>query len=350
MWLDNDIVRKDLEYAVSVPFIDWPSFAGKHFFITGGTGLIGSAIVNVLAYANRAYNLGLSLMLLVRDGKRARTIFSEQMKYCSLDFIEGNIESLPPIAPDFDYIIHGASQTASKAFAEQPVETINTAVLGTLGIFEFARKNPLEGFIYLSSMEVYGTPQDDRKIMEDNPAVLSLSSARSSYPASKCLAESIAVSYFAEYKVPAKVIRLTQTFGPGVRYSDQRVFAEFARCAIEGRNIVLATKGETCRSYLYTIDAATAILSILQRGKSGEAYNAANEATYCSVKAMAELVAGLGDDRINVVVDESKAAGRGFAPVLHMNLDTSKLKALGWYPSYDLETMFRNLMATMSDS
>ncbi len=45
------------------------------------------------------------------------------------------------------------------------------------------------------------------------------------------------------------VLRLTQTFGPGVQYDDGRVFAEFARCAIEGRDIVLKTKGEIKREY-----------------------------------------------------------------------------------------------------
>ena len=76
--------------------------------------------------------------------------------------------------------------------------------------------------------------------------------------------------------MPTRIVRLTQTFGTGVSYNDGRVFAEFARCVIEQRDIILKTKGETKRSYLYTADAVTAILTVLLNGETGAAYNAAN--------------------------------------------------------------------------
>ena len=69
------------------------------------------------------------------------------------------------------------------------------------------------------------------------------------------------------------------------------LFAEFARCAIEKRNIVLKTKGETERCYLDISDAVSAILTVLLNGKIGEIYTAANEETYCSIYEMAKLVA-----------------------------------------------------------
>ena len=146
-----------------------------------------------------------------------------------------------------------------------------------------------------------------------------------------------------------RVLRLTQTFGPGVDYQDARVFAEFARCVIEGKNIVLKTKGETKRNYLYTADAVTAILIVLLEGKIGEAYNAANEQTYCSIYDMAVLAAEhCAAGRISVEVQgEKNAEALGYAPTLHMNLDTGKLRALGWKASCTLPEMFDRMIEDM---
>ena len=151
-----------------------------------------------------------------------------------------------------------------------------------------------------------------------------------------------------EYDIPVNVVRLTQTFGRGVDYNDGRVFAEFARCVIEKRDIVLHTKGETRRNYLYTQDAVNAILTVLIKGKNGEAYNAANEDTYCSIYDMAQMFAkrcAHGEIKVRIEIeDESKY---GFAPVLKMNLDATKLKSLGWEAAVGLEDMFHILIQDM---
>ena len=152
-------------------------------------------------------------------------------------------------------------------------------------------------------------------------------------------------SYYSEYHVPVKIARLTQTFGPGVNYQDGRVFAEFARCAIEGRNIILKTKGETERSYLYTEDAVWAILTILLKGENGQAYTVANEETYCSIYEMASMVAGKYG--IQVEIQEQDTASQGYANTLYMNLDTTKLQKLGWNPQVGLAEMYERMIQSM---
>ena len=153
---------------------------------------------------------------------------------------------------------------------------------------------------------------------------------RNSYPIGKIASENLCCGYAKEYGVPAMSIRLTQTFGAGVNYNDTRVFAYFARCVKEKTNIVLKTRGETERCYLYTTDAATAILTVLLNGKAGEIYNAADEGTYCSIAEMAEQVAKSGG--IKVVYDIQDTAVNGFPDTLYMDLDTTKLQKLGWCP------------------
>ena len=248
-----------------------------------------------------------------------------------------------------DYIIHAASQTSSKAFVNQPVETINTAIKGTAAVLEFARVNKVKSFVYLSSMEVYGSPDNDEKISEEYGTNLDTMKVRSCYPESKRMCENLCVSYFSEYGVPVKIIRLTQTFGEGVEYNDGRVFAEFARCAIEGRDIILKTKGETKRNYLYLDDAVDAVFTVLLKGENGNAYNAANEDTYCSIYDMAKLVSErCAGNKIKVVICEQQDISKfGYAPALKMNLSTEKLKRLGWQAKTNLEDMFHILIEDM---
>lgn len=329
MWMNNTVFKEDMEHIAATDFIPWEQLAAKRILVTGATGLVGFNVVCGLLYANRVKKLGLTVLALVRDETRARERFAEQLVGAEdLQFVLGSVEALPEIDGDVDYIIHGASQTASKAFVQMPVETIHTAVYGTESLLELAKSKGTQGMVYLSSMEAYGHPARGHKVTEDEIGAMTPLDVRNSYPIGKQLCESMCCAYASEYQVPAKIVRLTQTFGPGANYNDGRIFAYFARCVKEKQNIVLKTKGETERCYLYTADAVTAILAILLKGEAGHAYNAADERTYCSIAEMAEQVADWGG--IAVEYDIQDEASNGFPTTLYMNLDTTKLKNLGW--------------------
>ena len=322
---------------------------GKTVFVTGSTGLIGQGIVNTILAYNQKAAMPVNVIALVRNRSKAEHIFP---KAENIRYIESSIERLEPKEMGIEYIIHGASVTASRDFVNQPVETILTALDGTRRILELARVNPVKSLVFLSSMEVYGTPGTDEKVFETNPTNIDTMLVRSCYSESKRMCENMCVSYGKEYGVPSKVIRLTQTFGRGVQYHDGRVFAEFARCVIENRDIVLHTKGETKRSYLSVSDAVEAVFTVLLKGKNGEAYNAANESTYCSIYEMAEMAAKeLADEKISVKIEDSEDIGKfGYAAVMKMNLDTNKLQMLGWRPKQNLHDMFFELISDMKKS
>ena len=285
--------------------------------ITGATGLIGSALSR--HFEAKGYEV-----------IRARRDIDEAVK--------SNVR--------IDYIVHTAAMTSSKAFVEQPVETIDSVVFLTKKVLEFARERKVKSLVYLSTMEVYGSPSTD-PVTEKDYGYLDSAAVRSSYPEAKRLAENMCVAYAKEYGVPVKIARLTQTFGEGVKYDDGRVFAEFARAAIERRDIVLKTEGRTARCYCYLGDAVTAIETILEKGTDGEAYNVANPATYSTIREMAELVAA-ANPPVKVVIDTAGAEKRGFAPEFRMRLSTVKLEALGWRPEVDLAEMFSRLIADMA--
>ena len=141
-------------------------------------------------------------------------------------------------------------------------------------------------------------------------------------------------------------MRATQTFGPGVKYDDGRVFAQFMRCAIEKKNIVLRSTGLTERSYLYTADAVSAILVSLQKAEPGQAYTVANPNTYCSIKDMAQMVADdIACSNIKVVFDIADNVEKiGYAQTLYMDLDVTKMENLGWNPTINLKAMFNRMI------
>lgn len=167
-------------------------------------------------------------------------------------------------------------------------------------------------------------------------------SARSAYPLGKQAAEELCRSYSKEYGIPAKIARLTQTFGAGVSENDNRVFAQFARSALKGIDIVLHTKGESAKPYCYTTDVVSAMLYILLRGENGETYNVANKESYISIYDLAHFVQQRYDKDVKAVISLNDQLG--YAPQTKLRLDTTKIEAIGWHPQYDLGAMFDRLM------
>jgi len=347
MWTETPVFREDLERLCTCEFIPWEKLIGKTVLVTGATGLIGYTLTSALLYYNMVHNAGMKVLALVRDRERAQEKFRGQLAdQCSLKFVVGDITNLPEIDGNVDYIIHGASPTASAYFVEKPVETIMTAVLGTRNLLEVAKVKQVSGFVYLSSMEVYGAPQTDNLISETYPTAVDTMSVRSSYPQAKLLCENLCASYCGEYGVPAKVVRLAQTFGPGVAADDQRVFAQFARAVMNKEDIVLQTSGESKHAYLYTADAASAILKILAQGSVREIYNAANLETYCSIFEMAQIVIKeLRNGTIHVFTQSDEKKKSTFPPRHCLRLNPEKLCELGWQPTVGLPDMYRRMLA-----
>lgn len=344
----DTIIKEDIGYIANSKMIDWQELKGKSVFITGGTGLIGSQIALALAEYDKINNAEIKIYILARNREKAEKLFSEYKNY--VDIVVGDIRNEIALDKKIDYIIHGASITGSKEFVDFPVETIYTGLDGTKNVLEFAKENKIKGMVYLSSLEVYGvTDKDKINIKEHDYGYIEQMLPRSSYSEGKRMAECLCVAYGHEYDVPVKVVRLAQTFGPGVSYADNRVFAQFARCAIESKNIVLKTKGETYRNYCYVRDAVTGILCVLTKGKKNEAYNIANKNTGISICNMARLVSEkIANKKINVVFDLGDDLTKlGYGPTIKIALDTSKLEALGWKAEIELQEAFERMIDSM---
>lgn len=320
---------------------------GKTFLITGATGLIGSVMIKCLGELNRKNGLNIKVVAPIRDMEKARKIFGGDFN--AIDFVPLPLTQIcrGTIGQGVDYIIHLASPTNGKYMESHPVETFGLAYESTKNLLEYARLEKCEGFVYVSSLEYFGQILEDKMVKEDEQGYIDANSPRSSYPLGKRSAEYLCYSYAYEYGVPAKVARLTQTFGAGVSTDDNRVFAQFARSVISEQDIILHTTGESAKPYCYTMDAVSAILYILLKGKNGEAYNVANEETYITIKGMAEYLKEHFNPAINVRVELNN--NMGYAPVTKLRLSSQKLIDLGWQPRFGLKEMFERLIKFLGD-
>lgn len=317
--------------------------------ITGGTGLVGSQITKALLTMNELCNANIKVILIVRNKEKAEKIYKE-MNTDSIIYYEGDVANKLSVKENVDYIIHAASPTASKFFVEQPVETILTAVDGTKNMLELAREKQVKSMVYISSMEAFGmTNPELEKVREEDLGYIDVLNVRSSYSEGKRMCECLCASYSKEYEVNVKIARLAQTFGAGILPTENRVFAQFAKSAMNGTDIVLHTEGKSRGNYCYTRDAVKAILLLLVRGNAGEAYTVANEKSSMMIREMAQMVAdNLADGKIKVVFDIPESALKyGYAPDVCMKLCSDKLQALGWKPEVDLLESYKRMMSSM---
>lgn len=338
------VLQEDLDYiANSFPDID--KLKNSTIFVTGATGLVGSYAVKALAAINRIHSADIKILALVRNPEKAKIVFGKLLERGDVSLVVGNVLEKIQTEYKIDYIIHCASVTNSKEMVTKPVETICVAVDGTRNILELANENNVKSAVYISSMEVYGSPEASLPyVSENNYGYVDVLSVRSCYPEGKRMCECLCASYSHEYKLPVKIARLAQTFGAGVSKNETRVFAQFARSLINEEDIVLHTKGESTGNYCYTRDCVLGILYILIRGENGTAYNVTNESTNMTIAEMAKMVAEKSE-KISVIFDIPEDSLKfGYSPSVKMKLSSEKLRSLGWRSDINLPEMYERMI------
>jgi len=345
--MKSEYLKNDLEQ-LAIALADY-GLSGSTIMVTGATGLLGSLCVKAMIQHNRQYGNAVSVIALARSEEKVREVFADEydgrnaIPYVSFVYQDINVEIDNSL--NCDYIIHTAAPTVSKAFITRPVEVLDSIYSGTRAVLQYAAEQRVKGMVFLSSMEAFGQVSTEKRLSEEELGYIDLGSVRSCYSEGKRVAELLCACYAREYGVPVRIARLAQTFGAGVSRTENRVFAQFARSALAGEDIVLHTAGRSVGNYCYTADSVSAIFMLLAVGENGEAYTIVNESTTRTIKELAELAAEvLSGGRSKVVMDIPKDADFGYAPETALRLSANKICDLGWEPNVNLEEMFRRML------
>lgn len=305
--------------------IPWDKLCGCNILVTGATGLIGSCLVEVLMeHSKRDYNV----YAMGRNSQRMNKLFEKYLSDEGFHTILGDVTVPLTGNQKFHYIIHAASGAAPSEFSQHPVEVMKANILGVANMMEYGIKHEMRRFLYVSSGEVYGEG-DGRVFTEDYSGYVDCTSPRSCYPSSKRAAETLCVSYAAEYDVDVVIARPCHTYGPYFTENDNRVYAQFIRNVERHENIVMKSTGAQYRSWCYVVDCVSALLYILLKGTNGKAYNIADESSNITIKELAEMIAEIGGQKVvmEVPTDLEKS---GYNVVTKSVFSTEAIRALGW--------------------
>ena len=335
----NKTYYDDIMDVVSNDDLPWTNLSGKNILITGATGLIGSCLTEILM---SRHNIDYHVYASGRNIVRVRALFSKYAHSPFFHFIEYDVTT--PLNSDinFNYIIHAASGANPVVYSKDPVGVMRANILGTDNLLRYGIEHNIEKFLYVSSGDVYGEG-DGRIFTEDYSGYVDTLKLRSCYPSSKRAAETLCASYAYQYGVDVRIVRPCHVYGPNFSNSDTRVYAQFIRDAINKKDIVLKSDGKQMRSWLYSVDCASAILYVLMKGKPLEAYNIADEKSVFSIKELADMIAEIASCK--VVLDwPSDIEKKGFNPVSKSILDANKIKSLGWNVKSSPKENFRKII------
>lgn len=301
--------------------LPWEKLAGKTILVSGGTGFLGSLLLDVIRHRNEANGDKIHVVSLSRTPRES----DDTVRYLAQDIsreiaVEGQV----------DYILHLASNTHPRQYSADPVGTITTNVLGCYHLLELARKTGAARFLLASSVEIYGNGVGN-PMREDFCGAIDCNTARAGYNEAKRVSESLCQSFRAQYGTEVVVARLARCFGAD-RKQDSKALSQFMGCALRGEDVVLKSAGKQRFSYCYAADAVYGLLKVLLEGKNGEAYNVSEDDEGLTLGDYATHIASLAGRRAVFCPSEEKGASVADYAVL----DCNKLKSLGWSPMYSV--------------
>lgn len=340
----NKIILEDLQKITEVK-LKWHNFKNANVLITGASGMIGSYLSRVFLFLNEKFDTNITLFVLVRNkAKLPKDIKENKMT----KILEQDVTMPINLDEKIDYIIHAASPASPIIMKDFPVETIKANVLGTYNTLELARKSNSKVYLYISSREVYGQPNENQKTFSENEyGFVDPLNVRSCYPEGKKAAENFCVCYKQEYGLNVKIARPAHIYGPGMSLNDGRVQADFLKNAISHQDILMKSDGSSIRTYTYIADAITAMFYIILKSDD-IVYNIGDESSEVSIKDLANtIIEASGKDlKIKMEIDKNQ---NGCAPFTLGILKNDKIRNLGWKPHYSVKDGFKRTLAFFTE-
>lgn len=246
---------------------------GKTFLVAGGAGFLGSWFCDTLN------TLGARIICVDNLSSSLEKSISH-LKNNNFQFIKRDISKYRS-TEKIDYIVNMACIASPPLYQKHPIETLDASVLGTRNLLEIARKNDARGFLLTSTSEIYG----DATIIptpEDYWGNVNPIGPRSIYDEGKRVAETYSLSYHQKYKLPIRIARIFNTYGPRLdtKLTSQygRVIIKFIVQALNNEPLTVYGDGAQTRSFCYITDQIEGLFKLLlQPGIDGEVINLGND-------------------------------------------------------------------------
>ena len=320
------------------------SFRDKRVLITGGTGMVGSFISDILLYADEEMELNTGVTVTTRKREKAVKRYegcpaSDMLRIAEWDAadIEARKELTLITDENFDYFIHCASTTHPKAYSTEPIATMTTNLFGAYALLEEAARTGVTRLAFLSSVEVYGENRTgEGDFAEKDMGYIDCNTLRAGYPEAKRAGEALCMAYAEEKGVDTVIPRLSRTYGPTLLDSDTKALSQFIKKALGREDIVLKSSGSQTYSYCFVADAASAVLYLLAKGRSDEAVNVLSPESDISLKALSEKLAGLAGTKVTYELPEDTEK-KGYSTATRATLSGELLKERGFNARYTID-------------
>ncbi|MDO4332259.1 MAG: SDR family oxidoreductase [Eubacteriales bacterium] len=252
----------------------------KRVLVTGGAGFLGAHL------CRRLIRKGAAVICL--DNLWTGRMDNIRSLAAHPDFTFVRHDVTEPFYAETDQIYNLACPASPAHYQRYPVETCKTSVLGAINMLELAKRTGAK-VLQASTSEVYGDPEQHPQTEVYNGCVNS-TGIRACYDEGKRAAEALFFDYHRQYGVDIKVMRIFNTYGPGMQPGDGRVIPNFITQALAGRDITVYGDGKQTRSFCYVDDVIEAMIRLMEaeNGFTGPV-NVGNPCE-CTVGMLAEQI------------------------------------------------------------
>jgi UDP-glucuronate decarboxylase len=274
-------------------------FNGATILITGCAGFLGYYMMHFFDATADELGIkkiiGLDNFMLGKPEWITKLERNPKVDIQKFDIIKDKIDTVKGAA-DADLIIHMASIASPMFYRQYPIETLDANIWGLRSLLDFYCQKPIRGFLFFSSSELYGDPDEAHvPTSEDYNGNVCATGPRSCYDESKRFGETMCMLFAQKYNLPLGVVRPFNNYGPGMRIGDKRVPADFALDIMQNKDIEILSDGTPTRTFCYIADSVCGYFKILLHG-TYDYFNIGIEKPEISIRQLAEIYAKAGRD------------------------------------------------------